>query len=31
MGREVRFVKPGDQIGRVSGARAYRTGKLLSP
>lgn len=31
MGREVRFVRPGDQIGRVSGARAYRTGKLLSP
>ncbi|WP_454726726.1 MULTISPECIES: succinylglutamate desuccinylase/aspartoacylase family protein [Cupriavidus] len=31
MGREVRYVKPGDQIGRVSGARAFRTGKLLSP
>ncbi|MGO4814894.1 hypothetical protein AB4156_35870 [Cupriavidus sp. 2MCAB6] len=31
MRREVRYVKPGDQIGRVSGARAFRAGNLLSP
>ncbi|MGO4307269.1 hypothetical protein [Cupriavidus sp. RAF12] len=31
MGRDVRMVKPGDQIGRVSGARAFRVGNLLGP
>jgi predicted deacylase len=29
MGRDVRFVKPGDPVGRVSGERAFREGKLL--
>ena len=31
MGRDTRFVKPGDQIGRISGEHAFRTGNLLGP
>ncbi|GJG98488.1 succinylglutamate desuccinylase/aspartoacylase family protein [Cupriavidus pauculus] len=31
MGRDTRFVRPGDQIGRVSGSQARRTGNLLGP
>jgi predicted deacylase len=30
MRRDVRFVKPGDPLGRVSGATPIRSGKLLS-
>lgn len=30
MGRDVRFVKLGDPLGRVSGAKVMRTGNLLS-
>lgn len=30
MGRDVRFVRHGDPIGRVSGAKVQRSGKLLS-